>query len=183
MVKRYFLVFLLILLSAPFSIAINVRQEYAGKSSCSPGLERGIGSYGIRLDKSQKARLEARTNDGRDVLMIIQYSEEGDECGVVRDIVQSRDHKAVFVFECVNPKSPSALVVGTWPVGSKQTSGPALESWQIELNGLEFVPLTGRVNCISRSFAGNDDGSDLVIWAKQRAAKKRLSKRNDQGAR
>jgi hypothetical protein len=43
--------------------------------------------------------------------------------------------------------------------------------------------LTGRVTCISKNYAGNDDGSDLVKWAKQRAGKKRLSNQNDPNAR
>jgi hypothetical protein len=33
------------------------------------------------------------------------------------------------------------------------------------------------------NYAGNDDGSDLVEWAKQRAAKKRLSNQSDPSAR
>jgi hypothetical protein len=101
--------------------------------------------------------------------MIVQYTKKWDECGVVRDIVQARNNKVDFVFECVNPKSPSRVSVGTWPEGFKPTSGPALEAWQIELRDLKFVPLIGRVNCISRSYSGNDDGGE------QRASKKRPS--------
>jgi hypothetical protein len=55
--------------------------------------------------------------------------------------------------------------------------------WQIEVNALKFVPLAGRVTCTSKTYAGNDDGSDLVKWAKQRAGKKRLSNQNDPNAR
>jgi hypothetical protein len=114
--------------------------------------------------------------------MIVQYAKQYDECGVVRDIVQARDNKVDLVFECVNPNSPSSVSVGTWSDGFKRTSGPALEAWQIELKDLKFVPLTGLVNCISRSYSGSDDGSDLVKWAEQRPSKKRPSAQNDQGA-
>jgi hypothetical protein len=55
--------------------------------------------------------------------------------------------------------------------------------WQIEVNALKFVPLAGRVTCTSKTYAGNDDGSDLVKCAKQRAGKKRLSNQNDPNAR
>jgi hypothetical protein len=53
------------------SIATDLHQ-YAGKSSSSPGLEWGVGIYGIRLDKSQITRLEARTSNGNEILMIVQ---------------------------------------------------------------------------------------------------------------
>ncbi len=170
--NRCLLAFLLILLFAPLSIAADFHQ-YVGKSSCSSGLERGVGSYGIRLDKRQLARLEGRTSNGNKILMIVQYAKEPDECGVVRDVIQAGNDRVHFVFECVNPKNFSSVAVGTWPNGFSRTSGPALEAWQVELNPLKFVPLTGRVGCTLRNYAGNDDGSDLVTWAKQRA-KKRL---------
>jgi hypothetical protein len=178
--KRHLFAFLLILFFARLSIAIDLRQ-YVGKSSCSLGLERGVGSYGIRLDKSQIARLEARTSNGNKILMIVQYTKESDECGIVRDIVRASNGTAHFVFECVNPKSPSSVAVGTWPDDFRRASAPALEAWRIELDGLQFEPLIGRVTCTSRNYAGNDNGSDLVKWAKQRAAKRRLSDQNDQG--
>jgi hypothetical protein len=179
--KRRLLALLLILFFAPVSTASEI-DEYVSKSSCSPGLERGVGSYGIRLDKSQIARLEARTGNGNKILMIVQYLKEDDECGLVRDIVQARNDKVHFVFECVNPKSSASVAVGTWRDGFKLTSGPALEAWQIELKDPKFVPLTGRVNCLPRSYSGNDGGSDLVKSAKQRGAKTGLSNQNDQGA-
>jgi hypothetical protein len=128
MAKRCLLALPLILFFTPLSVASDLHQ-YAGKSSCSPGLERGVGSYGIRLDKRQITRLEARTSNGNEILMIVQYTNERDECGVVRDIVQAQKDKVRLVFE------------------------------------------------------GNDDGSDLVKWAKQRAGKKRLSNQNDPNAR
>ncbi len=177
---RFLFAFPLILFFAPLSVATDFHQ-YAGNSSCSPGLERGVGSYGIRLDKSQIARLEARTSGGNKILMIVQYSKESDECGIVRDIIRAPDERVHFVFECVNPNSPSSVAVGTWPDDFRRTSGPALEAWQVELNPLKFVPLKARVGCISGNYGGNDDGSDLVKWAKQRAAKRRLSNQKDQG--
>ena len=180
--KRHLFAFLLILFFARLSIATDLHQ-YEGKSSCSPGLERGVGSYGIRLEKSQIARLEARTSNGNKILMIVQYSKESDECGIVRDIIRTPNDKVHFVFECMNPKSPSSVAVGTWPDGFRLTSGPALEAWRIELDGLKFVPLTGPVTCISGNYAGNDDGGDLVKSARRRAAKKKhLSNQNDPNA-
>ena len=161
----------------------NGPSSVCGEEQLQRWLERGVGSYGIRLDKSQITRLEARTSNGNEILMIVQYTNERDECGVVRDIVQARNDKVGLVFECVDPKNRSSVAVGTWPDGFRPTSGPALEAWQIEVNALKFVPLTGRVTSTSRNYAGNDDGSDLVKWAKRRAGKKRLNNQNDPNAR
>jgi hypothetical protein len=71
----------------------------------------GRGKFGIRLDKSQITRLEVRISNGNEILMIVQYTNERDECGVVRDIVQARNNKVRLVLECVNPKNPSSVAV------------------------------------------------------------------------
>ena len=71
----------------------NGPSSVCGEEQLQRWLERGVGSYGIRLDKSQITRLEARTSNGNEILMIFQYTNERDECGVVRDIVQARNDK------------------------------------------------------------------------------------------
>ena len=118
--NRYLFAFLLTPFSAPLSTATDL-HKYVAKSSCNAGLERGSGSNGIRLDKSQIARLEAQTSNGNKLLMIVQYAKQYDECGVVRDIVQARNNKVDFVFECVNTKSLPASLSG---LGQTVSSGP-----------------------------------------------------------
>jgi hypothetical protein len=166
---RVWLSLTLCLVATTIVRASDLRQTYVGKSSCSHGLQEKVGTYGIRLDKKQTARLEARTSEGKKILMIVQYQKEWDDCGTVRDIIQSADSNAFFEFECVDDKNPGAIAVGTWR--TPKISGPSLESWRVELDGLKFVPITRPVRFIPHFGAGNDDGSDLAGWARQRGAK------------
>jgi hypothetical protein len=159
----------LCLIVATFARAVDLREAYVGKSSCVHGLQKGVGSFGIRLDKKQVARLEARTSEGRKILMIVQYQKEWDACGTVRDIIQSKAADAFFVFECVDDRNPAAVVVGTWR--DQNVSGPSLQSWRVELSELKFVPIAEPVRYVPQRLSGNDDGSDLAGWARQRGAK------------
>jgi hypothetical protein len=62
--------------------------------------------------------------------------------------------------------------VGTWPKGFDKSAGPAIEAWKIDLKKLQFSPVQARVRCANQSYEGNDEGDDLAIWAKKRAAKR-----------
>jgi hypothetical protein len=64
------------------------------------------------------------------------------------------------------------VIVGTRPETDARVSGAAAEAWRIDLKKLAFMPDRNRVVCERRGYAGNDEGDDLAIWAKQRAAKK-----------
>ena len=144
-------------------------KAYVDKSSCSPGLEKGVGSYGIRLDKKQVARLEARTINSKKALMIVQYQKEWDECGVVKDIVEAGRDDTDFIFESVDDKDPGAIVVGTWR--TPRIAGRSLESWRIKLDSLMFVRISRSLRYVPQTLEGNDDGSDLVDWARKRVSK------------
>jgi len=146
----------------------NLKQEYVGKTSCSPGLEKGPGSYGIRLDKKQVARLEARTVKGKKALMIVQYQKEWDDCGVVMDIIEAAHDDTDFIFECMDDHDPGAVVVGAWR--TPRISGRSLESWRISLNGLSFVRIHRSLRYVPQTLRGDDDGSDLVDWARKRVS-------------
>ena len=174
MTQVKFFLLALCLLATTLARAVDLRESYAGKNSCSQGLQRGVGSFGIRLDKKQIARLEARTSEGRKILMIVQYQKEWDDCGIVRDIIQSKDADAFFVFGCVDDRTPAAVVVGTWR--NQNASGPSLQSWRVELGGLKFVPIAGPVRYVPRRSTGNDDGSDLVDWARELAKRHKQTK-------
>jgi hypothetical protein len=150
------------------------QQRYVGKSKCLPELKAATEHYGIRLDKSQEAYLAAyRLKDGN-ILTIIQSTGENDQCGVIKDVVQSRDSESSFVWECRNRAAPSNVVVGTWPAKHPRVSGPASEAWRIDLKLLKFVPLQGgTVTCRAGDYAGSDKGDDLVSWVKRRASRRR----------
>jgi hypothetical protein len=102
--------------------------------------------------------------------MILQRSNDADTCGVVRDLIQTHSVNA-FVWECVNQRAPTDVVVGTWPMNHRGVSGPATDAWRIDLNELKFVHLSVRATCKAINYAGPDEGGDLASWARKRAAK------------
>jgi len=158
---------------ALFAIPLTLAQtsnlkKYVGQSSCTPRLQKGPGSYGIRLDKRQIARVEARTVNGKKALLIVQYQKEWSECGVVKDIVVAARADNDFIFECADDKDPGAVVVGTWQ--TPKISGRSPESWRIDLKSLRFVRIGRSLRYAPQKLEGDDDGSDLVDWANHRAA-------------
>jgi hypothetical protein len=151
--------------------ASGQRDKYVGKSGCASELNSPKGHSGIRLDKTQRARLEAHVFENESVLTIVQYSSDADKCGIVRDVVRTRPAGNSFVWECTDRNFPSAVVVGTWPPNFMGVFGPALEAWRIDLKKLRFVRLDVPVTCDAGNYAGPDEGDDLVGWARKRSAK------------
>jgi hypothetical protein len=162
---------LLFFLFVPWANATNVRQKYVGRNGCAPEFKSQLNHSGIRLDKNQHARLEAHEFRTGTVLVIVQYNDDTDQCGTVRDAIESQPTDTSFVWDCVDKRNPSAVVVGTWPSGQQSTSGPAVEAWRIDLRQLKFDRLTGSVSCSAPSYAGIDEGDDLATWARKRAIK------------
>lgn len=93
--------------------ASGQRDKYVGKSGCAPDLKSPLGHYGIRLDKTQRARLEAHVFENESILAMIQYSGDSDRCGTVRDVIEARPAGSSFVWQCMDRHEPSAVVVGT----------------------------------------------------------------------
>jgi len=150
----------------------NLQQKYVGKSKCLPELKSATERYGIRLDKSQNAYLAAFKLKDRNILTIVQLKDTNDRCGIIRDVVQSRDVESSFVWECRDKKALADVIVGTWPAKHPKTSGPAMEAWRIDLAQLKFVPVQGvPVTCVAGYYAGSDEGDDLAAWAKKRSAR------------
>ena len=146
----------------------DLKQKYVGGSGCRAEFQRGPGTYGIRLDYTQKAYLKAYVVEDRHLLLIIQYSDDKDQCGVIRDVVQT-DSNRDFVWDCMDPKAPHDVIVGTWRSHYIGTTGPALEAWRINPRKLEFLSIPARARCTSGP--GPDDPShDLVDYAKKRTA-------------
>jgi hypothetical protein len=113
--------------------------------------------------------------------MIVVYRDENDHCGTVRDVREFQNSHDVFDEECIEALHPEHVAVGFFeqkfdlehPERGALMSGPAVQSWRIDLKNLKFSPTSGQVTCVVRNHAGDDDGSDLATWAHQRAMKKK----------
>jgi len=127
--------------------ADDLRAKYVGKTDRTQDLKSAAGRYGIRLDSTQKAYLSAYELRQAHILTIVQYEHDHDSCGVIRDVVQSHGDDSSFVWECVDPKNPSEIVVGTWPAKHPGVTGPAVEAWSIDVTHLHFEPIRNGVNC------------------------------------
>ncbi len=154
----------------------DLRQKYVGKSKCQPELKAATERYGIRLDKSQKAYLAAYGLGGEKILTIVQLKDDSDQCGTIRDVIKSQDATRSFVWECKDGKTPSDVVVGTWPAKHPRTSGRALEAWRVDLKQLQFLPVQSAVTCTAGNYRGSDEGEDLASWAEKRGTKHRPEK-------
>jgi hypothetical protein len=151
---------MLIVFTATATRSDSLRQKFVGRSECQPELK--IDPRGIRLDGSQKAYLRAYRVNGDDTLLIVQYKNDQDQCGVVRDVIQPKDSTNIFVWDCLNPRNPSAVVVGAWPPNEGHISGWSTRAWRVDLVKLQFIPISARVQSLPISRAGADDGSDLA---------------------
>ena len=150
--------------------ADDARLTFLGKSSCDPEFKMVTTRYGIRLDSSQNAYLMAYRLKSANILTIVKYENDNQGCGVIRDVVQSRDHDSSFVWECRSLKMRSDVIVGTWPAKHPSVTGPAVEAWRINLKALKFEEVQTRVNCEAGNYAGNDQGDSLADWVRERAA-------------
>ncbi len=168
---RTLLACVIIFFAVPCAKATDLLQKYVGRSGCAPELNSPLGRYGIRLDENKRAYLEAHVFKNETILAIVQHSSDTDQCGIVRDAIQSQRTDSSFVFECVDKKDLSAVVVGTWPAEHPSVSGPAVEAWRIDLKELKFVRLSVPVACNAGNYAGSDEGDDLAGRARKRAAK------------
>ena len=157
-------------LSAHSAHCQETKQKYVGKSGCRPELRWAPGTYSIRLDNSARTSLKAYTVDRQNLLFIVQYANDQDQCGIVEDVVRPKDASSSFMWDCVDPKDSSAPAVGTWPSQHPAVSGPAVEAWRIGPGGLTFVPIHGRVQCFNGFGSGPDGGTDLVTLSKKRPA-------------
>jgi len=146
------------------------RPEYVGRSACDPIFKRSQGISSIRLDKTQRAYLVARTVKDENFLLIVQCSDENDHCGVVRDGARSENPNYFFEFDCIDGRTPATVVVGTRKGDDPQVVGEAAQAWQIDLKKLKFVQDHANVVCTRSSYAGPDQGEDLVGMAKLRTS-------------
>lgn len=86
----------------------DLKQKFVGKSPCAPELQSEHSDCGIRLDKTQGLQFIERRRDNRQVLLIVQYRDEKDGCGVIHDVVQITrlGRQKHFEFRVMTPRPP-----------------------------------------------------------------------------
>jgi hypothetical protein len=153
--------------------AQDFKQRYVGKGPCAPDLQSEYSDLSMRLDKTQGLELYQRRWDRLQVLLIVQYRDQNDGCGVIRDAVRITHlarHKH-FEFRCFDAQAPTDVVVGTVIRGYGNTKlVTAIEAWRIDLKQQTFVEVHHKVVCSADGFDGEDDGSDMADDAKKYAA-------------
>lgn len=150
--------------------AQGVKDRFVGKSPCAPETLSKRPDFSMRLDKTQRTDLVNRNLSHSKVLLIVQYKDGVDTCGVILDAVEIRNMSEDFQFSCFDPLTPEGVVVGTRNTNDSRITGIAIEAWRIDSKQLTFKKDSHKVKCSYESAAGVDDGSDLVDAAKKRAA-------------
>ena len=154
--------------------AQDVKQKYVGKSSCAHDIQSDGPDFGSRLDKTRNTYLINRNFPKVKVLLIVQLKSENDKCGVIRDVVAITRIAKEFQFSCFDPLARGDVVVGTRNGNDTRIMGMAIEAWRIDIVNQTFNKTTDKVSCTNESYAGSDDGSDLVDVAKKRASQSSL---------
>lgn len=147
-------------------------STFIGSDACRSEL-RGAGSeMNLALDRKQQAYLEMRELSGKPTLLLLQYANEGDRCGKVRDIATAPNPKDVFEFECIDRTSAKRVVIGVHQGPPGARSWKASKAWLIDFEKLKLVPTNDSVTCLNYDYSGPDDGSDIRSRAAARMNKK-----------
>lgn len=150
--------------------AQTARERYVGKSPCDVDIQSKRPDFSLRLDKVSRTDLVNRNMPQSTVLFIVQYKDESDNCGVIRDVIEIRHLSEIFHFNCVDPQAPRDVVVGTRGINDRNLTGLSIDSWQINTEKQTFNKLNHKVSCTYQGSSGSDDGSDLVDLAKSRGS-------------
>lgn len=155
--------------------AQGFKQQYVGKSPCSPDIQSEFSDFGLRLDKTQNLTLLYRdlskVKPKVRIVMIIQPKAGNPGCGVIREVVQITHIAKNFEFRCFDPQAPTHVILGTAirRYGSVKAV-TAIDAWRIDLKEQKFIETRHKVTCSAGGWDGDDDGSDLVDEAKKYAA-------------
>ena len=167
---RIGLILIVFLTASLTAKAQNVKDRFVGKSPCAAETLSERPDFSIRIDKAQRTDLVNRNLPNSKVLLIVQYKNEADHCGVILDAIEIQNMSKDFQFSCFDPLEPGAVVVGTRNTNDSRVTAVAIEAWRIDLKKETFNKDRHKVKCSYESGAGEDDGSDLVDAAKKRAA-------------
>lgn len=151
--------------------AQDFKQRFIGKSPCAPDIQSEQSDFSLRLDKVRNTELRYRDMGSAKVVLIVQYKEPGDTCGIIRDVVQITRAAKHFEFRCFDRQAPPDVILGTAirEYGSMKLV-TAVDAWRIDLKEQKFVETHHKVVCSADGFDGEDNGSDLVDEAKKYAA-------------
>lgn len=145
-------------------------SQIVGKSLCELGINKAAG-YGISLDRKKHLNLEVKKTGTSRLLMIVEYSDVGNKCGIVRDIVYASSLEHSFEFNCLDAKHRSDIVIGEFQTNDlyrpwKQQK--TKQGWRVDLDTLKMTSISTPVVCYNTSYSGADDGDDLSMWAQKR---------------
>jgi len=152
--------------------AQDFKRHYVGKSSCAPNIQSKRPDFSMALDRTQMTYVIHRYLPKATVLLIVQL-QVGDNCGVIRDVIELRDLSKEFEFSCVDYQSPGDVVIGTGKRNGSTNPLTANEAWRIDLKEHTFNKIGRKVVCTIENYAGEDDGSDLAAEAKKRASEEK----------
>jgi len=162
-----------LLTTAGLAKAQDFKLRFIGKGPCAPELQSEDSDFGLRLDKTQNLELIERRWDRSQVLLVIQYRDQSDGCGVIRDVIQITHFAGNkhFEFRCFDAEAPTDVVVGTiaGEYGNSRLM-TAIDAWRIDLKEQKFAEVHHKVVCSADGWAGDDDGVDLVNEARIYAA-------------
>jgi len=152
--------------------ATQTAQTFVGSSGCRAELRGNGAEYGLALDRKQSAHAEVRDIRGKPTLLVIQYADDHDHCGIVKDIVVARNLKDIFDFECIDKADRKRPVIGIHPDGPFALRWKESKAWVIDFERLKLIPSNDSVTCLNYNYAGPDDGSDIKSRAAARAIKR-----------
>lgn len=144
--------------------------SFVGSDSCRAELNGTGSEFGLALDRTQNAYAEVRKVNGTPTLLVIQYANDNDKCGTVRDIIVAPNPAYVFEFECIDLVNNNRVVIGVRaekPADARQWK--ALGAWVVDFEKLKLIPTSDPVTCINFDYSGQDDGSDVKTRSASRA--------------
>jgi len=130
------------------------------------------GYFGIGLLRQQQLFLATEERLNTKALMILRYRSNDEECGEVLDKIVVSASERNFEFSCSDPAHPELIVVGEIASSRPWKTISTMRVWRIDLAQRKILPYARRVTCQNVSYAGADDGEDLVSWARKRAPAK-----------
>lgn len=143
-------------------------STFIGSHGCRAEL-RGTGAgFGLALDRKQRSNLETRELGGKTTLLVIQYANDADHCGTIRDIVVARDSKDIFGFECIDHTNAGRVVIGIHQGNPGAARWKASRAWYVDFDKLKLIPTDDYVTCLNYDYSGPDDGSDIRTRAATR---------------
>jgi hypothetical protein len=121
------------------------------------------------LDKTRLTYLIDRHLPNATVLLLVQLK-SGDNCGVIRDVVELRDLSKEFEFSCVDYQVPGDVVIGTSKRNRSIMPVTAIDAWRIDLKEQAFSKISHKVSCADENYADSEDRGDLAEEAQKRAS-------------